>query len=972
MNYFEAKSIIRYGLGDLRARNGQHEFEQLSCELARRRIASNVVPATGPVGAGGDQGRDFESYRSFLSSAIPNGGTFVARLGDGVMVGACTLQQDDVPAKIKTDLASIFGSGERPKHVAYFCEVNMPTAKQHELKTFCSETYNATLDVFDGNRIADILADPETAWIAENYLRLPADFMPAPDFGPHYEAVRKRWIVDRERPETYSDYVEIKQGLRTAVFSEQAKGDLSHWLDLMRAFADNEEPGSETSRSKYEMCVAELRGNGNLDPALPYFRTYLDGLSVESDVNTLSDGAVLVSYSFGAHYHKATTLSETELYERLGRVEAIIAEKLGLITTRAERATLLEASALLAPLRREGDDDNSLKQRLIDRWSSLVAVVRDVPLFPVLRLGKMMDHIAPGLGSDPRFRALSADVDGLVAAATGSSEAGDRARQRAMTLIDQGNLVAAIDELQRVKIDWFNDSNIRGSIIAMLLIAQMYEELHLQYAARYYAAGAAFIILNEKRDYLLRYLPQALFQIADSFYLSGEGITSIRSVGQALKAHDAFSADPWDWSKHEDLLRSVSHASILRAIVEKVWPDKLPLVDAAIETWPVSKNEAELLAEMSRSAWVETPPAEIVQRMVDEVGVNLLSDLGPHRPLRWAALGVVWEVRYEGGIEERVFALEFAATLQIIQADLAETDLVIVPSDVVIRLKKIDGDKPSWTHVPDNRQHVWEVGMPAQTQSIDAVSMQVWSVAMAVLHEVSALPAERFFELIEERMKRGMTQRSFSVRPARELMRFAEPDGVDCDELSSQTPVDLTVKPIEAEELAWRDDAGPGYSWASAEMALKNRYDISTAAIRRTLPRLLSNRRCAGLIRGLRMEGLLDWQVLSILGSIVAQWQVEHALGHPVTREEIPQFTKLMGSRLYREEREDDPEFDMLALDEERIQASRRVLALSSLRTWGLQNKSETPNFEAAETLLNRRYGHSSDDIDHDDPFPGL
>ena len=37
--------------------------EQLCFQLARRRIYANVIPATGPVSAGGDQGKDFETYR---------------------------------------------------------------------------------------------------------------------------------------------------------------------------------------------------------------------------------------------------------------------------------------------------------------------------------------------------------------------------------------------------------------------------------------------------------------------------------------------------------------------------------------------------------------------------------------------------------------------------------------------------------------------------------------------------------------------------------------------------------------------------------------------------------------------------------------------------------------------------------------------------------------------------------------------
>jgi len=53
MTRVQLAGIIRFHLGELAARN---EFEQLCRYLARARVYSNNLPATGPVGADGDQG----------------------------------------------------------------------------------------------------------------------------------------------------------------------------------------------------------------------------------------------------------------------------------------------------------------------------------------------------------------------------------------------------------------------------------------------------------------------------------------------------------------------------------------------------------------------------------------------------------------------------------------------------------------------------------------------------------------------------------------------------------------------------------------------------------------------------------------------------------------------------------------------------------------------------------------------------
>jgi hypothetical protein len=59
----QTAQMVRLALGSLAADNAHHSFEHLCRHVAKRRIASNVLPATGPVSVGGDQGRDFETFR---------------------------------------------------------------------------------------------------------------------------------------------------------------------------------------------------------------------------------------------------------------------------------------------------------------------------------------------------------------------------------------------------------------------------------------------------------------------------------------------------------------------------------------------------------------------------------------------------------------------------------------------------------------------------------------------------------------------------------------------------------------------------------------------------------------------------------------------------------------------------------------------------------------------------------------------
>jgi hypothetical protein len=196
-NRIELRGYIRYQLDQLSARNGAHEFEQLCFALARLRHVSNVQPATGPVQAGGDQGRDFESYHTYLRASSLAPSAFLSLVSSDVVVGACTLEKRNTAAKVRSDLAVIFGGGVRPDQVIYFCEPDIPVARRHQLQEECLAEYGAILNLHDGTAIADQLADPDTFWIAEQYLLVPADMFPSDVGGEDYHKRRTRGLDER-------------------------------------------------------------------------------------------------------------------------------------------------------------------------------------------------------------------------------------------------------------------------------------------------------------------------------------------------------------------------------------------------------------------------------------------------------------------------------------------------------------------------------------------------------------------------------------------------------------------------------------------------------------------------------------------------------------------------------------------------------------------------------------------------------
>jgi hypothetical protein len=971
-NRVELRNYIRYQLAQLSARNGEHEFESLCFELARLRQVSNLQPATGPVKAGGDQGRDFESYQTYLAGTAIARSTFATMASSDLVVGACTLNKQ-TSTKIRSDLKILFGSDQPPDRILYFCEPDLPVSKRHELQRECQTLYRANLDVFDGQAIADQLSDPDTFWIAEQYLAVPAESYPKEEIDQAYQERRVRWLKEATQPENYADFLDVKMGLRRATHDDGAKPDLLQWLARMREFDDQDFGSRLRQKARYEIAVAELRGRGNLDPALPLVRAFFDDLGATSErPSDLLDAAVLGTYCWGAFNNRQTRLSVDTIGRYLDKVAGFIASSLAETTRRGDRCTLLEGRAMLAAVPKPGHDREAVPRQMLEAWHNVVKEAEQIPFFPIDHLADLVEMFAPLMAHDETFRALRDDIDRLWEKRAGGHEVAERSRRRALGHLKSGNRLAAIDELQRAKVGWFTGDEMPNSVWTMLLLSECYSHLGFHIASRYYAAGATYIALHSDDDNVRHLLSEAGFALAQTFYSAGECTTFLLSLKQIIGMHLAVAQDPTNLRRHPEYGRALAHAAIFKAITGRLATHLNDTIDAALAAWPLDKEQVDRLMAMEAappSPWSTMNVSNLEDAIERDLGRSPFSDIGGTHEVSWSALGIRWTVQYSSEQPTRLAALELVATLQIAQVELADAELLIIPSDALIMVGIGHVERPEINQLPNNEQFVWKVMLPLeQPEDMDAGFAENVAVAVTVIGQLTALDRHVFMAAIERSFARGLPHRVVSVRPARELMEFALAQANGVENLNRLKPVKLS-RPIridEPPELAWRSTAGPGYSREKANQFLANRYDRSSKAIRLTLPRLLADGRIHALLLNLRACGFLDWQILAILANIVAQYQVEVRVGKPLSRG----MERLVRDRLFRTESGDDPQFDLNLIDEGRLALQASALLAATFLTWGLVSHGQTPNLVGMKRLLDARYGHSTDDIPHAELFP--
>lgn len=492
---------IRFQIDKLTHQNAHHEFEHLCRQYARARISSNILPATGPVAAGGDQGRDFETFRRFVRDRRAGTSYFLGAGESKPLVFACSLvAHDRLRAKIKDDVETICATAV-PHAIYFFSNQSLPVAKRHSVQTWCSETHDCHLEVLDAEALAEALAEPTLFWIAEEYLHVPADLYPRPDADDGYRALWDRWLAEPRQPSNFADYVELKSGLRAARFEERLAPDIAGWIRAMERFLSDATDPELRRRAVYEVCIAALRGLHNLDAKRHLVEEYFERWASITDPAVLRDTAILLSYCSSAVIHGEFDFPVERLHAYSKALLPTLMKEIKRAPGPNSLADLLYTRSTVAQLPfLRGTTPFLDKADILRWWSKTLAAARKSSLFPVEQFADLLTVATEIFGDDAACQQVARQTDELLEKRSSGYAAASKSRDRALAHVEAGNRLAAIDELHRAQVKWFTAETLRGTLLAMLALVSAYRDLGLVWAAKYHALGAAFLIARSQDD----------------------------------------------------------------------------------------------------------------------------------------------------------------------------------------------------------------------------------------------------------------------------------------------------------------------------------------------------------------------------------------------------------------------------------------------------------------------------------------
>ncbi|MEZ4722567.1 MAG: hypothetical protein R2813_11900 [Flavobacteriales bacterium] len=378
-----------------------------------------------------------------------------------------------------------------------------------------------------------------------------------------------------------------------------------------------------------------------------------------------------------------------------------------------------------------------------------------------------------------------------------------------------------------------------------------------------------------------------------------------------------------------------------------------------------------------------------VNRTIDEMGLDTLlnakllsspfSDLGAQRTIDWKALGVQWKVTFDNDFVTNSVAEEFCAFMQIIQVELAltKTDLHLIGNTMNFSVSLSNEIKEPVVIRHNRGEYEWRLFLPVLDNDAKDFRMhnaQMSTTVQFVLNLISLLPKEEFkgiyFKLFENN---GLAQKTVSANSYQRMYRrLVDQKQFEEAQRSNFESVDHPVLLSQHPALNAEDSLSPKYDQEAAKDRIRIRYEKSLKPIQITFDKLIKDEKFHDLVRQLRKDGWLDWQILMSLTNAVCNYKANLLVQGKqyVTHESFAKdFNK--GFQSFFDEEESLSNYVDIPFEEIRsdLKHQLELLSIHVLPSFDLESKSEKPDVKGIKEMLQKRFNFMTDDTSGENPL---
>jgi hypothetical protein len=609
-------------------------------------------------------------------------------------------------------------------------------------------------------------------------------------------------------------------------------------------------------------------------------REYFSNIASLTDTADLEDAVVLLTYALAAQVRGI-------LDAQLGELRGWHSQLLDLLRTLKREHTsagrqcallFVEGQLALNSHLRAADDpkaDRNGEIRLaanaaVGIWRKLIRKVPDAPLFPVERLADLVNKVIVQLEGISGRDQLIREVDAISVSRSGQQKEAEHHIARARSFMAAKQYLRALDELHKAHDTSFLSETTFQAVALCLQLAQLYAELNLFFASKYYGLAAVFAALKLPGERLQQFAYAACAEAASADYSAGGSLLFFLTARLFVLVASEYSMGGSEERKRNAWAR-IDYYGVLLARGSGLLYEKLNRFIVETILPPLDLDDVYARYEIELDGFFSEGLNALVARAVAAGIAPPFSDVGGVRRAAWRQLGLDWRFEWKTEYEIDRQAHALAAYLQILLADFAEVELSIIPGEVSVRVEVHDGELDI-LEAADNDRVSRLVRLPRiASDSKLELSGIAESVAAVLLKTVSALPHDKFDQRFEGQLVRGLSTRLRVYRPSESLFEeFYSRDSYEAlyaiGRSSSFSVPEHVVKTWEG--LDGPQGLHPDYSESESLAAARNRYKNAPPLLRKTLPRVLANRTTRRTLQDLRQQGWKDWHLLLAIENV--------------------------------------------------------------------------------------------------------
>ncbi|KFF14894.1 hypothetical protein [Flavobacterium hydatis] len=740
---------------------------------------------------------------------------------------------------------------------------------------------------------------------------------------------------------------------------------------------------SESHEIDYDNLNDRDRLKGNLSGIEDRIRYYFQDFSSFKSTNELEKAQNILNILLPYIYNEKTNISKDEFKIWNDLFYEEICKRLLEVQDNSEKCHLLEEKGNFLLLRNSSGNEFDF----IECFEEILKIIDVSPLYKISQFGDRINkYIKIFINIDPidqkgiinSLETFSEKLYPYVEKREGKSRVAKQQVEKGISFLKTNTsygLLKALENFHKAKDNYQQEDTIEGFILALLNISNLYNNIGMYLAGKYYALSVFRISINKE---FIKYIEKSLGLMFHSDYKQGSWFNAIDIYDKYIYLRNQSNLVV---ANYEEEGKINQRLSFILYSIKKMSSQFNYFIDDYIKYLDYIGDE--IVKPIFNHLDIELDNDEkfgkFLENNFDDVPLN---DVGKQRIISFYALGSLWEIIFDNNHYMLSIAEEYIATIQIILAEISlfNMDFHFIKSKVNIELIISENDDFPILE-PSNESINWKVHVhyfdsSNALESNKHIIFNLMSLHI-ILDSISLLEKEEFQELFFEFIKeRDLHSKQTSINLYQRIHRdiYLEEDfNFSQRENFQKEDFEMTFLK-ENKVMQWNDSISSKYNQEFAIEAIKNRFENTYISTYKTLEDLKENKNFHHLINDLRREGWKDWQIITNIHNFIINYKINKFEKSKFIDEEevLKNFQEMYIKYCEIDEKDRYVKFPLEAFKTVEFLNQFEISFGSIIQTYGLEFKSITPNFKAIKEFLDVKFNFINDDYNENNPLKDI